>query len=504
MSSLHLLLRYALSVCSVLLCLGCLGCTHQQAARVSKSQKRSPIFLWKASHPQAPKASLYLYGTIHVGKEQKAGVDIAVKEALDRSELLALESVPADRSTKKTALATAKMEQERRIVQQHGLLSGRQQLHKVISPKTYRLLTKVSRKFGMSPRFFHKMKPWLVSMALSSIQMGYADVRREFGKESILMTYAEKNKQRLVSLERLSDQLQVFSKMSPKQQEAYLVSTLMGLDGHDDTFKILDIYKTGNMDLLEKYLNQSNLEQFRDLRRRIGDDRNVLMVKRIKELVAQSKKAFVAVGVAHYVGKTGILALLKSSGYTIQRVPAKGLLPFQQPFDRYQHPDKYWIHVKDRRHRVSIKFPVKPRKLEKKISTPNGIHLHTLYTAERAIFHTAMSITEYPPRVRQLLHYTTNRARLYNHVVRGWLHRTKGKLVTFQKVRLFGSIAFFVQVKTHSTFQEGFLTLRNGRMIQIAVIHIGKLLPKDPRRSWRKVFFRSLSMERSRSFGITL
>ena len=42
--------------------------------------------------------------------------------------------------------------------------------------------------------------------------------------------------------------------------------------------------------------------------------------KAVKDLLAEGRNVFYMVGAAHYVGDKGIVALLKSDGYTVERV----------------------------------------------------------------------------------------------------------------------------------------------------------------------------------------
>ena len=77
-----------------------------------------------------------------------------------------------------------------------------------------------------------------------------------------------------------------------------------------------------NLDLVKEEMAKSEDEESKKLMKRLIDDRNGTMTKRILELSKESpdKCFFFAVGTAHYPGKTGILAQLEAKGAKITRL----------------------------------------------------------------------------------------------------------------------------------------------------------------------------------------
>ena len=59
---------------------------------------------------------------------------------------------------------------------------------------------------------------------------------------------------------------------------------------------------------------------FEAVQEKLIDERNVEMTKKIEEFLAKKDPVFVVVGAAHLVGPDGLLAILKSKGYTLDQM----------------------------------------------------------------------------------------------------------------------------------------------------------------------------------------
>jgi uncharacterized protein YbaP (TraB family) len=76
------------------------------------------------------------------------------------------------------------------------------------------------------------------------------------------------------------------------------------------------------MQFSEKYLQNGNhrhQELFDTFYKRLVDDRNLLMVKRMEKHVQQGN-SFIAVGALHLPGEKGLLKLLEKKGYNVSTV----------------------------------------------------------------------------------------------------------------------------------------------------------------------------------------
>ena len=71
---------------------------------------------------------------------------------------------------------------------------------------------------------------------------------------------------------------------------------------------------------MEKFLTESTRDapELQTVYRKLVDERNVTMAKKVDAYLKTQDTYFIVVGSAHLVGENGILNLLKKAGYTIE------------------------------------------------------------------------------------------------------------------------------------------------------------------------------------------
>ncbi|MDM8560297.1 TraB/GumN family protein [Candidatus Parabeggiatoa sp. HSG14] len=106
-----------------------------------------------------------------------------------------------------------------------------------------------------------------------------------------------------------------------------LKETLKDVDKMPVIFdKLLNLYFQRDLIALmkfsEEYMQDSSIESqavVKDFYKRIVDDRNINMVKRMEKRL-QEGNAFIAIGALHLPGKLGVLKLLEQRGYLVSAV----------------------------------------------------------------------------------------------------------------------------------------------------------------------------------------
>jgi hypothetical protein len=84
----------------------------------------------------------------------------------------------------------------------------------------------------------------------------------------------------------------------------------------------MEIWQEGDIVALEKYLATSAWGQpeMQGMHRKIITERNKNMVQKIELLIKEPGVDFIVAGAAHFVGKDGIVELLRRKGYPIERL----------------------------------------------------------------------------------------------------------------------------------------------------------------------------------------
>ena len=258
--------------------------------------------------------TVYLFGTLHVGKPELYPLGRQANMALAASERLYLEVSLADTTSVNADTAAAAMYGD-------GTTLGQ----KLPAP----LLEKVSARlaqYQFPQELALKMKPWMLGQTLLLLEAKRRGYDPELANEFYLMDYARAAHKEILGLETLSEQFAIFDRMSQAQQQAFLEQTLSELD--DSRFEsrlraMVDAWANGDVRALEAELQ---CEKTQDsvfagiLIPRLIDERNRVMADRIADIARSGPKSFVAVGALHLVGKDGIVELLRRRGFTVRQL----------------------------------------------------------------------------------------------------------------------------------------------------------------------------------------
>jgi hypothetical protein len=257
--------------------------------------------------------TVYLFGTLHVGKPEFYPLSRQVNRALAASERLYLEVNLSDTSTVNADAAAA--------MYGDGITLGQK------LPAA--LMHKVSARLGryQFPRELAlKMKPWMLGQTLLLLEAKRRGYDPELANEFYLMDHARAAHKEILGLETLSEQFAIFDRMPPAQQLAFLEQTLSELEGirFEARLKaVVDAWANADARALEDELQHEKTQDsvFASiLLPRLIDERNRAMADRIADIARSGPKSFVAVGALHLVGKDGIVELLRRRGFAVRQL----------------------------------------------------------------------------------------------------------------------------------------------------------------------------------------
>lgn len=253
--------------------------------------------------------SSYLYGTLHVGKAQWLAPGPQIRQALRETDTLALELDPLDPALQADMAAA---------------LASRPPVP--LAPELLARLKKLWAAECLPPEAMDRMP---VEMQLATLTM--ASGRRDgfdvsYGSEIVLAAFAHNAGRPVVSLETAALQIKALLAQDDAEAQALVRE---GLDDLEDAnvlavlLKTARVWETANLDELERYAQwcaclRNDLE--RKMMKRLLDDRNPGLARRIDELHAANGKVFAAVGSLHMIGPQGLPALLAARGYVVERL----------------------------------------------------------------------------------------------------------------------------------------------------------------------------------------
>ena len=142
----------------------------------------------------------------------------------------------------------------------------------------------------------------------------------DLGVEEFLMKRAQANSKPISGLETARDHMEIFSGLTDHQSEAMLLLMFIPADkGSAQGGSMLDAWRRGGADADARVF----LEGFRDfpsLGERLLGERNRKWIPKIEGYLRSGQTYFVVVGAAHLGGPEGVLALLRSRGYKIEKL----------------------------------------------------------------------------------------------------------------------------------------------------------------------------------------
>jgi uncharacterized protein len=289
---------------------------YKKVMAESRALPNTEAVLWKIEKPRVPVS--YLFGTMHLSDPRVATLSPTVKDAIAHSKSVALEV--ADLSDKAVAAAMAKTASL--IVYTNG-----ESLKNALSEEEYKDVQETVAKAGMPGELAASMKPWLVSMLLATSECERKQVAA--GRTVLdLQVAAEAQKHGIAikGLETIEDQLSALAAIPDDQQIAMLKVGLKFIDRADDmTETLVQMYVKRQLGAAMPFQLALAAETgtppsvFDGFKKSLLINRNAKMRTAMLPLL-EAGNAFVAVGALHLPGQTGLVVLLRESGYTVTPV----------------------------------------------------------------------------------------------------------------------------------------------------------------------------------------
>lgn len=256
--------------------------------------------LWGIVKPGSTDTS-YVFGTIHMLPKKEFTIEPKVKKAFNKSSVLVME-VDLDMDLK------LQMEMAHKMVIPNG-----QTLKDYMSPEEFVVLKsycidslKISEK--KFERYIH-IKPFFLTALLMKDE--YGDIKsfeQEFDK------LAKKQKKNVKGLESIQFQIGLTDSISMKDQIAMMKEGLYS-EGKNEFYEMVKLYQQEDFQALYSMI-VSDTKDYSNFNQLFLADRNQKWIPVINELVA-NQKVFIAVGAGHLGGDSGVIQLLKNSGYHV-------------------------------------------------------------------------------------------------------------------------------------------------------------------------------------------
>ena len=290
-----------------LLCLVAAVPAGPAAAQADASGKS---FLWKV---QSSAGVLYLAGSVHALDKSVYPLSPAFQRAFDASGALVEEIDLAEGS----ALGAAPM------LLGKGMFQDGQTFDRVVSSETLALVTERLKDMPMGLDLIKTMKPWMVDMILTAMEVQEAGLDVNLGLDKHFFDKAVTAGKETIALETAESQVDRMDRMPIAVQEQMLRATLRGLGRGADSGRgalnlIVAAWKRGDVTSMERML-LSEFAGFPAAYQSLVVERNRDWMPQLDACLARRSPCLVVVGAAHLVGPDGLLALLQRKGYRIEQ-----------------------------------------------------------------------------------------------------------------------------------------------------------------------------------------
>ena len=258
---------------------------------------------WKI---QSNTATVYLFGSIHIGSPELYPLPEPVEQAFAASDHLVLE------------IDLTKVDQSELVLmtQRIGLLADGTTLQTLLPADGHAAAAEELRRLGLDIALLQRMKPWLFAMTLMQLGMASHGYSPEQGVDQHFAQQA--GARQVIGLETVAEQLHLFDSMTDEQQLSLLKDYLHDLaETKESIARLIAAYRQHNAVWLRDYLFAPLHEDpaYASLYAVLIDRRNASMAQKLDALLHGEGSYFVVVGAAHLFGEQGIAALLRKKGY---------------------------------------------------------------------------------------------------------------------------------------------------------------------------------------------
>ncbi len=255
--------------------------------------------------------TIYLFGTIHLMRQNTNWFRGKVKSAYDDSSEVVLEIVDGEDP------------QVAGMTMQRAIDPDGPPLTKKLGEKGAKNYEAMMKTLGLPVAAFEKYEPWFVSVAVSILPMQRAGYDPNSGVDKILFNAAKKDGKRLIGLETTDQQLGFLDGMPEDQQVAMLNEAIrQAPDGEKIIDSMVDAWAKGDIEKLAKLMN-AGMKATPQLEKALLIDRNASWAEWIDNRLDQPGNVFLAVGAGHLAGKNSVQEFLKLRKIKVARLKVK-------------------------------------------------------------------------------------------------------------------------------------------------------------------------------------
>ncbi len=207
----------------------------------------------------------------------------------------------------------------------NGTLPASQTLADVIGKDKYASVTRLANSVDLPEMAIARLEPWAAAMVLTQFALMKTGYDPQLGIDMQLTERARGDGKPIDGLETIREQLGIFDSRSQQEQISFLLDAADDVpEMQHDLDRLIAAWRTGDLRALEREF-QKERAQAPALYDELLGARNRKWLPKIEALFDDDRNYLVVVGTLHFVGRDGLLELLKRAGHKPVVLPAATL-----------------------------------------------------------------------------------------------------------------------------------------------------------------------------------
>jgi uncharacterized protein YbaP (TraB family) len=256
--------------------------------------------------------TVYLAGSVHALPKGHAEFPEQLERAYREAEVIVLE----------VDLAEMNPIDAVKFITSNGTLPADQTLKDVVGANAYTRVAALASSLEVPEVLISKLEPWAAALILTQFALTKTGFDPDLGIDMQITERAKADGKPIEGLETVTDQLNVFDARSFEEQTRFLLDSADDAPKlNDDLRELIAAWRSGDLRTLEKEFLKERAKSPALYDALLGE-RNRKWLPKIEALLEEDRDYLVVVGTLHYVGRDGLLALLKKDGHQAVAMPA--------------------------------------------------------------------------------------------------------------------------------------------------------------------------------------
>jgi uncharacterized protein YbaP (TraB family) len=272
------------------------------------AQARGEAAVWSV---KGERNTVYLAGSVHALPRDHAEFSPQLERAYAAARVVYME-VDLDDMNPLEAM---------QFVTSRGTLPQDQTLADLVGADQYARVNETAQSLDVPEIVIDRLEPWAAAMVLTQFALQKSGFDPALGIDMQLVERARADGKPIEGLETVIDQLSIFDGRSMEEQTRFLIDSVDDMATLErDLARLVEAWRTGDMRGLEREFEKERA-QAPGLYDELLGARNRKWLPKIVDLLDDEQDYLVVVGTLHFVGRDGLLTLLKRAGHKPSLLP---------------------------------------------------------------------------------------------------------------------------------------------------------------------------------------